>query len=103
MNESPLYFIIDQNLNISSHLYSMCPEQRKMFVYNIEYDDWNTLHIPWQVMKQSAAVHDHKRNRFFWIGGVESGEIIDNHWEKLEKKDQSFSFGGGRSEQQHRN
>ena len=70
MNESPLYFIIDQSLNNSSHLYSMCPEERKMFVYNIEHDDWNTLHVPSMVMRQAAAVQDHKRGRFFWIGGV---------------------------------
>ena len=70
MNESPLYFLIDQNLNTSNHLYSLSPEEKKMFVYNMDYDDWATLHVPVQIMKQAAAVHDHRRNRFFWIGGV---------------------------------
>jgi hypothetical protein len=70
MNESPLYFLIDQYANSSNHLYSMCPEQKKMFAYNIDYEDWTTLHVPMQVSKQAAAVHDHRNNRFYWIGGV---------------------------------
>lgn len=42
-------------------------------MYNIQFDDWTTFNIPFDVSRQAAAVHDHKRNRFFWIGGVMSG------------------------------
>lgn len=95
MNESPLYFLIDQYANSSNHLYSMCPEQKKMFAYNIDYEDWTTLHVPMQVSKQAAAVHDHRNNRFYWIGGVEVSENKNNEWGQGNNAENSFSFGGG--------
>lgn len=77
MNESPLYFLIDQNLSTAPLLYSLSPEQKKLFIYNINHDDWNTVHIGTELMRQGAAVHDHKKNRFFWIGGLTNEEEAD--------------------------
>lgn len=45
MNESPLYFLIDQNSNTSNLLYSLSPEVKKMFIYNIGHDDWTVNHV----------------------------------------------------------
>ena len=96
MNESPLYFLIDQGINASNLLYSMCPEQKKLFAYNIDYDDWTTLYAPFQVSKQAAAVHDHQRNIFYWIGGVEITENKNQEWgQGSNNYDNSFSFGAG--------
>ena len=74
----------------------MCPEQRKLFDYNIDYDDWTTHHVPMQVTKQAAAVHDHKNNIFYWIGGVEVTDNKNQDWGQGSNNiENSFSFGGG--------
>lgn len=74
MNESPLYFLIDPNLSTSHIMYSLSPEQKKVYTYNADYDDWSITHISTEFFRQGAAVHDYKRNRFFWIGGLSSEE-----------------------------
>lgn len=55
-------------------LYTLQPEQRKMFIYNIDQENWTTLHISLEVCRQGTAVHDQIKNRYFWIGGVGSAD-----------------------------
>jgi hypothetical protein len=72
-------------------LYSICPEQKKLFIYNIDFDEWNTMHISLPANLQAAAVHDHKNNRFFWIGGIETVHGGRNN-EGYVRPEDSYSF-----------
>jgi len=70
MNESPLYFLIDQNMPSSRLLYTLLPEQKKICIYNIDQENWTTFHTSLEVYRQGTAVHDQLNNRYFWIGGL---------------------------------
>jgi len=74
MNESPLYFLIDENIGTTRFLYTLQTEQKKMFIYNIDQESWTTSHTSLEISRQGTAVHDQKNNRYFWIGGVGSVE-----------------------------
>lgn len=73
MNESPLYFLIDENMATSSFLYSLLPDSRKVHTYNIDQETWTTSHTSLEILRQGTAVHDQLNNRLFWIGGVGGG------------------------------